>query len=123
MRPRLGSIRQIAETTILTPRIEPEKEDSSRCTSGSSLNFERRICDLTRSRETFEEGGHRIGVRQESLGKEGGHERGNLKPSVGTQQRFNSARKGWPAIRKRVLRGGGAIHAAKRRQRVCGPWD
>jgi Phage integrase family len=57
------------------------------------------------------------------LGEGGGHERGNLKPSVGTQQRFNSARKGWPAIRKRVLRGGGAIHAAKRRQRVCGPWD
>jgi hypothetical protein len=56
MRPRLGSIRQIAETTILTPRIEPEKEDSSRCTIGSSLNFERRICDLTRSRENFRRG-------------------------------------------------------------------
>jgi hypothetical protein len=51
------------------------------------------------------------------------YERCNLKPSAGTQQRVSSARKGWPAIRKRVLRGGGAIHSAKRRQRVCGPCD
>jgi hypothetical protein len=35
----------------------------------------------------------------------------------------NPARKGWPAIRKRVLRGGGVTHPAKRRQRVGGPCD
>jgi hypothetical protein len=44
----------------------------------------------------------------------------DLKPFVGTQRAANPARKGWPAIRKRVLRGGGVIHSAKRRQRVGG---
>jgi hypothetical protein len=61
-----------------------------------------------------------IAVRQAKLGK---GEWIDLKPFVGTQRVVSPARKGWPAIRKRVLRGGGATHPAKRRQRVSGPCD
>jgi hypothetical protein len=53
-----------------------------------------------------------------SLGKKNGI---HLKPFVRAQQVPSPARRGWPAIRKRVLRGGGATHPAKRRQRVSGP--
>jgi hypothetical protein len=48
---------------------------------------------------------------------------GDLKPFVRALRVATPARKGWPAIRKRVLRGGGATHPAKRRQRVGGPCD
>jgi hypothetical protein len=40
----------------------------------------------------------------------------NLKPFVGTQRVTNSRPEGWPAIRKRVLRGGEVTHPAKRRE-------
>jgi len=46
-----------------------------------------------------------------------------LKPFVRTQWVVNPTRKGWPAIRKRVLRSGGATRPAKRRQPVSGPCD
>ena len=59
-------------------------------------------------------------VRQAKPGRGGWDD---LKPFVGTQRVTNPARKGWPAMRKRVLRGGGVIHPAKRRQRVGGPCD
>jgi hypothetical protein len=54
-----------------------------------------------------------VWVRQGSLGKE---EVETQKPFIGTLRVSNPARQSWAGSRKRVLRGPGAIRAAKRRQ-------
>jgi hypothetical protein len=68
-------------------------------------------------------GATQIRVILYSQAKPGSGEWSDLKPFVGTQRLTNSARKGWPANRKRVLRSGEVTHPAKRRQRVSGPCD